>query len=106
MALTMTRTRTQTTLTKLAQKLGEVKGELAFVEVWMAEAGAPVELAVRRAQLLQQAQALVKTLQLFDRGLDVSQVGALDGWRKLYQARTEKTLRNKYAQSPAFRRTD
>lgn len=96
MALTMTRTRTQTTLTKLAQKLGEVKGELAFVEEWMAEAGAPVELSCRRALLLEQAQALVTTLELFDPGLDVSQVAASEGWRKRYLAKTEKGLRTKY----------
>lgn len=97
MALTMTRTRTQTTLTKLAQKLGETKGELAFVEAWMAEAGAPAELARRRALLLEQSLALVTTLQLFDPELKVSHVAALDGWRKRYRARTEKALRTRYA---------
>jgi len=97
MALTMTRTRTQTTLTKLAQKLGEVKGELAFVDEWMAEAGAPVELARRRALLMEQVDALVTTLQLFDRELDVSQVAALEGWRKRYRVRTKKRLRPRYA---------
>ncbi len=96
MALTMTRTRTQTTLTKLAQKLGDVKGELAFVDEWMTDAGAPVELARRRAQLLKQAQALVTTLELFDPGLDVSQVAASEGWRKLYRARTPRSLRKTY----------
>ena len=84
MALTMTRTRTQTTLTKLAQKLGDVKGELAFVEEWMAEAGAPVELARRRELLLEQAQALVMTLELFDPELAPSQVAAAEGWRRVY----------------------
>jgi len=93
MALTMTRTRTQTTLTKLAQKLGEVKGELAFVDEWMAEAGAPVELARRRVLMMEQAQALETTLQLFDPELEVSQVAASEGWRKAYRARTEKWLR-------------
>ena len=97
MALTMTRTRTQTTLTKLAQKLGEVKGELAFIEAWMAETGAPVELARRRALLMEQAQALVTTLQLFDPELVVGQVAASEGWRKGYRARSEKGLRNRYA---------
>lgn len=96
MALTMTRTRTQTTLTKLAQKLGEVKGELAFIEAWMAEAGAPVELACRRAQLLEQAQALVTTLQLIDPELDVGQVAVSEGWRKMYRARTPRSLKKTY----------
>lgn len=94
MALTMTRTRTQTTLTKLVQKLAEVKGELAFVEAWMAEATAPAELARRRAQLEGQAQALVTTLQLFDPDLDVERVAVSEGWRKQYRAKAEKGLRN------------
>lgn len=97
MALTMTRTRTQTTLTKLAPKLSEVKGELAFVEEWMAEAGAPVALARRRELLEQQTTALTTTLYLFGPELDASQVAALEGWRKRYRARTEKGLRRRYA---------
>ncbi|WP_238530046.1 hypothetical protein [Alicycliphilus denitrificans] len=92
-------------MTKLAQKLGEVKGELAFVDEWLAEAGAPVELARRRTLLEQQATALTTTLHLFDPELDVDQVAALDGWRKLYRARTDKALRNKYAQSHVVGRT-
>lgn len=96
MSLTMTRTRTQTTLTKLAQKLGEVKGELAFIEAWMADTGAPVELARRRALLREQAQALVTTLQLFDPELVVGQVAASEGWRKRYRARTTRSLRRTY----------
>jgi len=96
MALTMTRTRTQTTLTKLAQKLGDIKGELAFVDEWMAEAGAPVELASRRALLLEQARALVTTLQLFDPELEVSQVGASEAWKKVYRARSAEGLRARY----------
>ena len=99
MALTMTRTRTQTTLTRLAQKLGEVKGELAFVKEWMAEAGAPVELVSRRALLMEHAQALVTTLQLFDPALDGGQVSPLEGWKKTYRARTEKGLRFRYLRS-------
>jgi len=40
MALTMTRTRTQTALTQLVETLANLKGELAFVEGWLAEDGA------------------------------------------------------------------
>ncbi|ADU98894.1 hypothetical protein HF896_06345 [Alicycliphilus denitrificans] len=96
MALTMTRTRTQTTLTKLAQKLGEVKGELVFVDEWMAEKGAPVELAHRRVLLVEQAEALVLTLQLFDPELDVDAVAQGEGWRKAYRVRSAKSLRTQY----------
>jgi len=96
MALTMTRTRTQTTLTKLVQKLAEVKGEKAFVEAWMAEAGAPAELARRRALLIEQAQALETTLLLFDPELEVRQVAASEGWKKIYRARSTEGLRVRY----------
>ncbi|WP_287924906.1 hypothetical protein [Diaphorobacter sp.] len=96
MALTMTRNRTQTTLTKLVQKLGEVKGELEFVESWMEEAGAPAELSRRREMLLARAQALTMTLQQFDAELNVGRVAALENWRKVYRTRTILSLRNKY----------
>lgn len=96
MALTMTRTRTQTTLTKLVQKLAEVKGELAFVEAWMAEEGAPAELARRRALLEEQAQALTTTLLLFDPELDASQVVTSEGWKMVYRARSTEGLRTRY----------
>lgn len=103
MAMTMTRTRTQTALTQLVQKLADIKGELAFVERWTAEARAPAALAGRRALLLEQAQALVTTLQLFDSELDVSQVAASDGWRKAYQSKTESRLRARYAATLVWR---
>ena len=98
MALTMTRTRTQTTLTKLAQKLGDVKGELAFVEEWMAEAGAPVELARRRELLLEQAQALVMTLELFDPELAPSQVAAAEAEIRLATHQAREALRERLAE--------
>lgn len=102
MALTMTRNRTQTTLTKLVQKLGEVKGELEFVESWMAEAGAPAELSSRREILLTQAQALTTALQQFDAELDVGSVAASENWRKVYRTRTILSLRNKYQRAHWF----
>ena len=40
----------QSAPTKLIQNLADVKVEQAFIEPWMAEAGAPVKLARRRAQ--------------------------------------------------------
>ena len=96
MALTMTRTRTQTALTQLVRKLADIKGELAFVEAWMAEEGAPVELGRRRALLLEQAQALTTTLHLFDPELDVRLVASSEGWLKPYRARTPRLLRKTY----------
>jgi hypothetical protein len=63
MALTMTRTRTQTALTQLVETLANLKGELVFVEAWLAEPDAPAELGARRELLLQQVAALTATLQ-------------------------------------------
>ncbi len=99
MALTMTRTRTQTALTQLVETLANLKGELAFVEEWLAEPSehnAPAELAARRQVLLEQLAALMTTLQLFDPELDVSQVAPGEGWRKAYQARSTAGLRGQY----------
>lgn len=91
MALTMTRTRTQTALTQLVETLANLKGELAFVEAWMAEAGAPVELVGRREVLVEQLAALETTLQLFDTGLDVGQVAAAEGWARAFGRNTLST---------------
>ena len=81
MALTMTRTRTQTTLTKLATMVANVHGELEFVEGLLARAGArggaasgreklsPEEVAAlqsRKAALEEKRQALYLTLRQFD----------------------------------------
>lgn len=97
MALTMTRTRTQTALTQLVETLANLRGELTFVEGWLAEDGAPTELIARREVLLGQLEALTTTLRVFDPGLELSTVGAAEGWRKRYRAKTEKGLRAKYA---------
>lgn len=96
MALTMTRTRTQTALTQLVETLANLKGELAFVEAWMAEAGAPAELVARREELRAQMEALATTLQVFDPELDVGQVAPAEDWRKAYRARSAAGLRGQY----------
>lgn len=96
MAMTMTRTRTQTALTKLVQKLADIKGELAFVDAWMTEAEAPTELARRRVLLEEQAQALTTTLHLFDPEIDASQVVAAERWRIKYKARSTFSVRKRY----------
>jgi hypothetical protein len=82
MALTMTRTRTQTALTQLVETVANLKGELAFVEDWLAEPGAPAGLGVRREVLLGQLEALTTTLRVFDPGLDLSQVASAAGWAR------------------------
>lgn len=65
MALTMTRTRTQTVLTKLGDLLARVNGELDFV---------------REQQLRAQRDALMLTIRQFDPGLDPEDVGSAADW--------------------------
>lgn len=98
MALTMTRTRTQTALTQLVETLANLKGELAFVEGWLAEEGAPVELANRREVLLRQLNAVTTTLQVFDPELDAGQVAQADGWTRILGRRglNAKQMRSRY----------
>lgn len=102
MALTMTRTRTQTALTQLVETLANLKGELAFVEAWLAEPGAPAGLGARRELLLQQVVALTTTLQVFDPELDVGQVAAAEGWAKDFGRKglSLTRLRRRYIKAP------
>lgn len=98
MALTMTRTRTQTALTQLVETLANLKGELAFVEAWLAEPGAPAELVVRRDALVEQLAALETTLRVFDPELEVSGVAPGEGWARAFGRNTLSTraLRDRY----------
>ena len=63
MALTMTRTRTQTTLTKLAMLVANVHGELALVERLLDEARAAVALAEDAGDVVQLQNNRVTTQQ-------------------------------------------
>jgi hypothetical protein len=106
MALTMTRTRTQTTLTKLAELVAHVHGELEFVEGLLAcngcggdsstghrqqrgAAGSASELdeeprgrlVARRRILLANRDALYATVRQFDPTIDPGRIGVSDGWR-------------------------
>lgn len=85
MALTMTRTRTQTALTRLAQRVALVHGELSYLEARMAEepAGDLLErLARRRNEVLAQREALYITIRQFDPELDPSAIGTTVEWLK------------------------
>lgn len=70
MALTMTRTRTQTTLTKLVTQLARINGELEALREGPAD---DPGLAIRERH----REALVLTLHQFDSTLDFAVVGAL-----------------------------
>ena len=106
MALTMTRTRTQTTLTKLAEMVANVLGELAFLEGLLDDAvsGAPgsmqgmapevrVRLAARRLKLLADRDALYATIRQFDAGIDPAGIGSGEGWRGRFGSRQLGTKR-------------
>ncbi|UCU92009.1 hypothetical protein [Hydrogenophaga taeniospiralis] len=81
MALTMTRTRTQTALTKLVDLLARVNGELDFVwELQLEAPGHREGLDEREAQLLSQRQALRLTIRQFDPELDPEEVGSAADW--------------------------
>lgn len=87
MALTMTRTRTQTTLTTLAELVANVHGELAFLEGLesMPEAqGTRAALEPRRVKLVGDREALYTTIRQFDPNLDPASIGSVEGWRKKF----------------------
>jgi hypothetical protein len=87
MALTMTRTRTQTTLTKLAEMVANVHGELEFLEglARLPEAqGAGATLEARRKKLVSDREALYATLRQFDPAIDPEAIGISDGWCRPY----------------------
>ena len=100
MALTMTRTRTQTALSRMAQKLAEVNGERAYVQELMDQGalGASAAALRQRAAALESLRgALLITLHQFDPDIDAQQVGTVDTWRKCYGRQcAPKTFRTRY----------
>lgn len=126
MALTMTRTRTQTALTKLATMVANVHGELAFVERLLEKASAEVSrvgepaaaaakakpktkgataadsaaaLVRRREELLQTRDSLYATVRQFDPGLDPADIGSDDGWLKKFGRGGGKAAVGRYLES-------
>lgn len=81
MALTMTRTRTQTALTKLVELVANIHGELELVERLLAEQSCRSEvLAARLRQLEASRDALHGTLRQFDPALDPTTIRKSDRW--------------------------
>lgn len=81
MALTMTRTRTQTALTKMAMLLANLNGELEFVRALLAAEPAHREaLAARETTLQQKREAVMAAIRQFDPHIDPEDVGTAEGW--------------------------
>lgn len=114
MAVTRTRTRTQSALTKIAELIAEAHGELRVLaeleeQVRQEIAGgsgvrrrkkagpAPEEvlpgIAARRAEVERTREALYVTLRQFDPELDPRQVGESFGWLKVFGRRTRAQMR-------------
>jgi len=101
MALTMTRTRTQTTLTKLATMVANIHGELEFVqELLVAGDSLAAQTAVenfavltpaqklallkKQAELEGKREALYLAIKQFNPHLDPTALGAARDWAKAY----------------------
>lgn len=101
MALTLTRTRTQTALTKLVTMVANVHGDLAFVEElllarrYAGPFGKEV-LTARHRCLLDQRNALYVTLRQFDATLEPESIGSLDGWIRPYGRKVTKPMLRRY----------
>ncbi len=100
MALTMTRTRMQTALTKLAQRIAEVHHELGLLDALEREH--PVHahsIDARRATRKADLEALYATIRQFDRDLDPTCIGESDLWLKAHGRRGARTSILRYLKS-------
>ena len=88
MAITPTRTRNQTTLTKLVKMLAALNGEHAFcmglLDGGQLDGDDVCRLQNHVARLQAKREALRLTLLQFDPKLDVDSIGALDAWRSRF----------------------
>lgn len=97
MALTMTRTRTQTALTRLAKLLANLNGELAFLDELMATSRETADgLADRRDMLLRDRAAVQVTVNQFNGEIDVEQIGQAAEWARPYGGRRSRSLASRY----------
>lgn len=102
MALTMTRTRTQTALTQLCRMIANVHGELEFVDwaLQFRKQGRKV-LEARRLVLLGRREALHTTLRVFDPELDPASIGAVQEWLRPYGRKFTPRAVGKYVKAGA-----
>jgi hypothetical protein len=108
-AITPTRTRTQTTLTKLVKMLAALNGEHAFC-TGLLDGGELDSIDLCRlqshvARLQAKREALRLTLLQFDPKLEVDSIGSLDTWRRRFGTLnlSEKTLCKRVVQDLALR---
>jgi hypothetical protein len=95
-ALTMARTRTQTTLTRLAELLANLNGELEFVARLVHENPGHQDLLRARQHALQTDREAVRvTLSQSDPTTNVLGVGTLDEWMRSY-GRPGRQLQARY----------
>lgn len=104
MALTMTRNRTQTTLTKLAQLVANVHGEIAFLQQLLEQPPglAPEKVTAvqtRLSALEEKRQALYLTLRQFNPELDPAEIGRADEWLRPYGPRGGITAQKRYCKA-------
>ena len=103
MALTMTRTRTQTTLTKLVTLLANVNGEVEFVQhLLLTEQEHHEVLRAREEALTGQRRALYATLKQFDANFDPDTVGAAEGWWAGRRPVSKQQMARRYLVGPAL----
>lgn len=97
MALTMTRTRTQTALTKLAEVVANIHGELEAIDRLFGEHPSHrAVLSARKQKLESDRDALYLTLKQFDPDLDPTCIGKLDDWLTTYGRRGTKVVYRRY----------
>ncbi len=101
MAITLTRTRNQTTLNNLAKMLAGLNGEHSFctdlLNAGELEAADALRLRTHVAGLEAKREALRLTLLQFDPKLDVDSIRAVDTWRARFGNRRllHATLRSR-----------
>lgn len=96
MALTMTRTRNQTTLTRLAKLLANLNGELEFVALLAEESPGHRELLeARQETLLSDRDAVIVSLKQYDPTINIVDVGSLAEWMRPY-GRPGRNTRTRY----------
>jgi hypothetical protein len=97
MALTMTRTRTQTALNRLASLVGNLHGELRAVDRLLQDRPEYKQvLLARRLKLEADRDAVYLTLKQFDPELDGTRIRALEEWLKPFGKRGSKIAIRRY----------